>query len=100
METFILFFKNLSSADQEEFASSCGTTVNYIKKIFSSHTSKNPNTKNLYFGAVLCRKFEERSKGFIKRQNLRPHDWRDHWPEISCATSSSKSDDYSNHRHV
>lgn len=75
MNTLKLYLSKLSAEEKEAFASKCGTTINYIRKVLSS--------ESLFFGPIIARKMEVNSGGEVSRKNLRPHDWHEHWPELA-----------------
>ena len=60
------------------FAVRCGTTIGYLKKIFS--------TKGL-LGAEICVSIERESEGQVTRQDLRPDDYWLIWPELKAPRS-------------
>ncbi|WP_293006898.1 hypothetical protein [Nitrosomonas sp.] len=76
------YLNSLEPEKQEQFATKCGTTVGYMRKIICSKGE-------LFFGPVISRKIEEYSGGKVSRIDLRPHDWRDHWPELEGKTGIS-----------
>lgn len=85
MEKLNNYLKSFSTLDEQiAFAKSCGTTIGYIRKVLSSRGS-------LFFGPVICRKLEENSSGIVNRKDLRPHDWRDLWPELAQSQNNSEA---------
>lgn len=76
MDTFKKYINSLSADDQLRFANSCGTSIGYIRKILSSNG-------RLFFGPALCRKIELKTDSLVTRKDLRPHDWREIWPELA-----------------
>lgn len=75
MNELKLYLKEKTIEEQEKFASSCGTSIGYIRKIISSNGK-------LSFGPKVARKIETNSFGTISRKSLRPKDWNEIWPEL------------------
>ena len=70
------YINSLSVDKQHEFASSCGTSISYIRKIISSDGK-------LFFGPAICRRIEEKTDCLVTRKDLRPNDWHEIWPELA-----------------
>ncbi|WP_434737074.1 transcriptional regulator [Escherichia coli] len=68
-----LFLNSLSSDEQRMFACECGTSIGYLRKALS---------KGQVLGASLCVLIERASNGEVTRQQLRPFDWMNIWPEL------------------
>ncbi|MBY0498857.1 MAG: hypothetical protein K2P74_04460 [Nitrosomonas sp.] len=76
MDKLKLYLNSLNPEQQEKFAKSCGTTVGYMRKIICAKGS-------LFFGPIIARKIDLNSGGKVPRKTLRPHDWKEHWPELA-----------------
>jgi hypothetical protein len=63
MDSLRAYLTTLSTAEQAEFATRCGTTIGYLRKALS--------TKPRFDGA-LVRKLWEESDGAVIREELRP----------------------------
>lgn len=59
--------------EQRMFACECGTSIGYLRKALS---------KGQVLGASLCVLIERASNGEVTRQQLRPFDWMNIWPEL------------------
>ncbi len=81
MNSLKLYLNKKTPQEQEKFASSCGTSVGYMRKIICSNGG-------LLFGASLARQIEEKSNGEISRKDLRPNDWHKIWPELKNKKSA------------
>ena len=75
MNSLRSYLSDLSTSEQEQFAVRCGTTIGYLRKVLS--TGKPLREK-------VCALLERESAGQVTRQALRPHDWRDVWPELAA----------------
>ncbi|EFF7651916.1 helix-turn-helix domain-containing protein [Escherichia coli] len=73
MEELRIFLNSLSSDEQRMFACECGTSIGYLRKALS---------KGQMLGASLCVLIERASNGEVTRQQLRPFDWMNIWPEL------------------
>ncbi|EDT8874393.1 helix-turn-helix domain-containing protein [Salmonella enterica subsp. enterica] len=73
MEELRMFLNSLALDEQRTFASECGTTIGYLRKALS---------KGQVLGASLCVLIERASHRRITRQQLRPCDWMQIWPEL------------------
>lgn len=73
MEELRIFLNSLSSDEQRMFACECGTSIGYLRKALS---------KGQVLGASLCVLIERASNGEVTRQQLRPFDWMNIWPEL------------------
>lgn len=74
MDKLLKFLNGLSKDAREAFAASCGTSVGYLRKAVSSGQLLNATT---------CVRIEQGSCGQITRQELRPDDWQNIWPELA-----------------
>jgi len=79
------YINSLSESERDEFAKDCGTSIGYIRKILSSD-------ERLFFGPALCRKLEDITKGMVTRQELRPRDWHEIWPELAQQEQKKKEE--------
>ncbi|EJN3231875.1 helix-turn-helix domain-containing protein [Escherichia coli] len=73
MEELRIYLNSLSSDEQRMFACECGTSIGYLRKALS---------KCQVLGASLCVLIERASNGGVTRQQLRPNDWANIWPEL------------------
>ncbi|NSX14992.1 helix-turn-helix domain-containing protein [Cupriavidus taiwanensis] len=67
------YINSLSTDQQEAFAEKCGTSMAYLRQVA--------------YGNRVCReklasKIEGASDGLVTRQELRPDDWQEIWPEL------------------
>lgn len=76
---------SLSIEEQNEFATSCGTSISYIRKILSSNGK-------LFFGPAICSRIEQRTNCFVTRKDLRPNDWREIWPDLATQESAKSQE--------
>ena len=74
METLLNYINALSRAERVAFAVRCGTTLSYLRKAASVGQMINPKT---------CSSIEGATCGAVTRQDLRPDDWAEIWPELS-----------------
>lgn len=70
------YLNGLPPDEQASFAARCGTTVGYLRKAISTGQR---------LGADLCVSIERESNKAVTRQELRPDDWKNFWPELSDA---------------
>lgn len=70
----IIFLNSLSTDQQQTYAANCGTTVGYLRKACSIGQT---------FGPELCTRLDLNSHGAVSRQELRPKDWHEIWPELA-----------------
>lgn len=68
------YINSLSTDQQEAFAEKCGTSMAYLRQVA--------------YGNRVCReklasKIESASGGTVTRQELRPDDWQEIWPELA-----------------
>nr|WP_250145900.1 YdaS family helix-turn-helix protein [Escherichia coli] len=80
MEELRIFLNSLSSDEQRMFACECGTSIGYLRKALS---------KGQVLGASLCVLIERASNGEVTRQQLRPFDWMNIWPELEDTLGAS-----------
>lgn len=73
MEKLRTFLKPLTQNEQIKFAENCGTSIGYLRKALSTGQS---------LGTALCVRIESYTHGSVSRKDLRPDDWKDHWPEL------------------
>lgn len=64
----------LSIDDQAAFARAVGSSIGYLRKAISVGQELNPAT---------CVAIERVSGRAVTRQDLRPNDWEDIWPELA-----------------
>jgi len=76
METLRNYLNALSVSMQQEFASNCGTTVEYLRKAISAKQK---------LGAALSVQIEVNSNCKVLRKDLHPEDWFKIWPELAAA---------------
>ena len=74
MEKLLTYINSLSKQERLEFAKACGTSEGYLRKAVSSAQ---------VLGTALCVAIERQSGGEVPRQDLRPLDWRENWPELA-----------------
>lgn len=82
MEKLHKYLNEQKGESRIAFLNACGTSENYIRKMISIRAR---------FGAEMCTRIEQASKGAVTRKDLRPNDWAKIWPELAQeATASSK----------
>ena len=64
MEKLRAFLKTLTISEKKEFATKCGTTINYLRKRMSDRTSN--------LGIKICIEIEIHSEGKVTCEDLRP----------------------------
>lgn len=64
-----------SVPDAKKLAATLGISRVYLGQIAQ-------RTDNREASPALCVKIEEVTAGKVTRKDLRPHDWRDIWPEL------------------
>lgn len=74
MEALKRYMVNLSPSEKKDFATRCGTTLNYLRKVMSTGQK---------IGPELCVQIEKQSSGAVSRQLLSPTNWREIWPELN-----------------
>jgi DNA-binding transcriptional regulator YdaS (Cro superfamily) len=67
MDELKKYLATLPVAEQEAYATKCGTTINYLRKAISKGSIK--------FDGALCRLLDENSGGAVSRESLRPDIW-------------------------
>lgn len=67
MEKLLHYLNSLTTDQQDDFASRCGTSVGYIRKAISTGQQ---------FGEKLCINFDRESGGVVRVEDVRPDvDW-------------------------
>ncbi|MDY0886313.1 MULTISPECIES: Cro/Cl family transcriptional regulator [Kosakonia] len=74
METLRTYLNSLALNKQREFAESCETTIEYLRKAIS---------KGQKLGPALSVLIESNSAGAVSRKDLHPSDWPKIWPELN-----------------
>lgn len=74
METLRTYLNSLALGKQREFAESCETTIEYLRKAIS---------KGQKLGPALSVLIETNSRGAVSRKDLHPTDWEKIWPELN-----------------
>ena len=75
MEKLLAYINSLSDvSEQEAFASSCGTSIGYLRKACY---------KRQELGAELSVRIEQESFGAVSRKDLHPDSWMLKWPELA-----------------
>ena len=73
MNKLLVYLNSLSGERQISFASSCGTTIGYLRKAISAQQT---------LGVTICVAIERESLNAVTRKDLRPTDWAANWPEL------------------
>lgn len=73
MEKLLQFFNSLGVDGRADFLVSARTSEGYLRKACSVGQT---------LGPALCSAIERASDGAVTRQDLRPNDWQDIWPEL------------------
>lgn len=73
MQKLLQFFNSLDVDGRADFLLCAQTSEGYIRKACSVGQA---------LGPALCSAIERASGGAVTRQDLRPHDWQDIWPEL------------------
>ena len=76
MNTLIEYLNSIPIGKRDAFASKCGTSVGYLRKVCSTKQR---------IGPELCVAIERATNGAVTRRDLRPDDWQDIWPELAIA---------------
>lgn len=76
METLRSYLNALSISMQRDFATKCGTSVEYLRKAISTKQK---------LGAALSVQIEVNSQSAVMRKDLHPEDWFKIWPELATA---------------
>lgn len=74
MDSLRNFLNSMSTADQEKFAASCGTTIGYLRKAVYSKSE---------IGPELSVRIEIESKHKVTRKTLHPRNYMLKWPELA-----------------
>lgn len=77
MDELLKLLNSLKPEQQAELATTCGTTVGYLRKCIST---------GQLLGAKICVALEEETKNKetpITRKMLHPDDWEQYWPELA-----------------
>ncbi|ABE29891.1 Hypothetical protein Bxe_A3088 [Paraburkholderia xenovorans LB400] len=77
MEKLLAFINSLSPSEREHFASTCRTTIGYLRKAISAGQELRPD---------LCVRIERYPGCPVGRIDLRPRDWFENWPELVAAS--------------
>ena len=67
-------FSGLSPDGRDRFANDCKTTMGHLRNVMYGYRP---------CSAELASAIERVSGGLVKRQIMRPNDWRDIWPELA-----------------
>lgn len=73
MNKLLTYLNGLDFNERDAFSHRCRTTVGYIRKACSAGQS---------IGPEICVAIERATDGAVTRQDLRPSDWQDIWPEL------------------
>ncbi len=73
MQTLIDYLKALPAGGANAFAERCGVTFRHLQNITYGDRMAS---------AALALAIERESGGAVSRQELRPDDWRDYWPDL------------------
>lgn len=73
MKDLLLFFNGLDKIGRLAFCTKIAMTENFLRKKISTKTS---------FKEKTCTAIEEASNGAVLREDLRPDDWQEIWPEL------------------
>ncbi len=73
METLKQYMATLTPEEKKVFAQSCGTTLNYLRKVMSTGKPMGPE---------ICAQIEIHSGGKVTRKSLSPNNWQKIWPEL------------------
>lgn len=76
MENLRYYLNALSISMQRDFATKCGTSVEYLRKAISTKQK---------LGAALSVQIEVNSHCSVMRKDLHPDDWFKIWPELATA---------------
>ena len=87
METLKRYMASLSPKQKRAFAESCGTTINYLRKVMSTGS---------VIGPEICVQIEIQSGGAVSRQSLNPENWQRIWPELKGTESTTENNEVSN----
>lgn len=68
------YLSTLGKAERAELADGCKTTAGHLQNIAYGFRITSPE---------LCVQLEQKTRGEVTRQELRPDDWQAIWPELS-----------------
>lgn len=69
------YINSLAPVGQEAFADECSTSLAYLRQVAY---------RNRLCREKLASKIEHASGGAVTRQELRPDDWKEIWPELAA----------------
>lgn len=79
MDTLKKYMAGLTPNQKKAFAESCGTTINYLRKVMST---------GAVIGPEICVQIEIQSQGAVSRKSLNPNNWEKIWPELKDSSSA------------
>lgn len=79
MDTLKNYMAGLTPKQKKAFAESCGTTINYLRKVMSTGS---------VIGPEICVQIEIQSRGEVSRKSLNPGRWERIWPELKDSKSA------------
>ena len=76
------FVNELSAKEQQAFADSVGLKLAYLKRRMYPKDG-------LFFSPKICVLIEQNSNHKVTRQELRPDDWEEIWPELKMTNQAA-----------
>jgi DNA-binding transcriptional regulator YdaS (Cro superfamily) len=76
------FVKSLPQGEREHFALEAGTTPGHLRNVMYGYSLASP---------AVAVSIERLSDGQVTRQELRPDDWADIWPELAQAKRPARA---------
>ncbi|WP_277977413.1 MULTISPECIES: Cro/Cl family transcriptional regulator [Pantoea] len=80
METLRTYLNGLALGKQRDFAATCETSLEYLRKAIS---------KGQKLGPALSVLIEINSAGAVSRKDLHPDDWMKIWPELNSKATAA-----------
>ncbi len=75
MDELKMYLKSLKTPERHAYAARVGTSLSYLRKAMCiEQRNMHPKT---------CALLEKESGGKVTRQDLRPDDWQEIWPELA-----------------
>lgn len=84
MEKLKDYLMALPVSERRTFSETCGTSWPYLRNVVYGFRPA---------GEKLCVRIEQATNGKVTRQDLRPHDWREIWPELDAPVLPTHSQD-------
>lgn len=73
------YISEVDAAERERLASACGTALGHLRNVMYGYRPCAPE---------LASAIERNTAGAVTRQDLRPDDWHEIWPELALPSAS------------